>query len=158
MASRGKAKSVLAPINDLIQSLELTKAEGARLTTLTTDFLRKTKRLQVNDIINLSDKAVYKLAREFLETETTPGKGPTGSQYWPVDDDFPRGLTYISNPTRIVILVHHIMRNQRKNLVSVRRKHHRQAHPSIDNPEVDIEPGPSRTPGADSYTGFCPGE
>ena len=158
MATRRKAKSAVAPIKALIQRLELTQEEGARFKTLTTDFLKKTKGLQVNDIISLSDKALYGLARELLQTETTPGKGPTGSQYWPVDDDFPRSSAYISDPTRFVKLVRDIMRNQRKNMASTRRKQRRQNHPTIEHPGMDMEPGPSRAPGANMYAGLGRGE
>lgn len=158
MSSRGKARSALAPIKDLIQSLELNKVEGNRLTTLTMDFLRNTKKLQANDIIAMSDKTLYNLARELLETETTPGKGPTGSQYWPIDDSFRRTLTYAANPSRIIKLVSYIMRNQRKNLLNGRNRHHRQNPPSGGNHGHLVQAGPSSMADAVLQTAFEPGK
>ena len=142
MTRRGKAKSALAPIKDILLNLQLTKKEGARFRAATLNFMTKTKNLQVDDIIRLSEKGFYDLAREFLQTETTPGKGPTGSQYWPMDG-FQRTLTYAANPSSIVKPVSYIMRNQRKSLLSTRNRQRRQTLPNTENHELDIEPGPS---------------
>ena len=148
MTNRGKGRSPLAPIKDIIRTLELNNVEGARFTALTVDFLRKKKNLQVNDIIRLTDKKLYDLSRDLLETETTPGKGPTHSQYWPSDDTFRRTLTYAGNPSKIIQLVSYIMRNQRKNMKNVRSRQHRQTSSTVENPESGIHAGPSSGPGA----------
>ena len=106
----------------------------------------KKKGLGVDDIIRLGDSEFYNLARELLRTEMTPGKGQTGSQYWPADDEFRRSLTYVSNPSRVVRSVSDIMRNQRKNLLSARNKQRRQNPPTVEDHEPAAEPRPSSTP------------
>jgi hypothetical protein len=158
MPRGGKAKSGLAPIKDIIRSLELNEQEGPCFKALTLNFLTKTKKLQVNDIIDTSDRALYKLARELLETETTPGEGPTGFQYWPIDDTFRKALTYAANPSRIIKLVSYIMRNQRKNLLSARTRRRRQIPQSVENCEPETEAGPSSTAGANLDTDLEPGK
>jgi hypothetical protein len=149
MARRGKAKTSLAPLKDILNDLELNKREGNRFKKLTLDFLMKRKGLGVDDIIRLSDSEFYNLARELLRTEMTPGKGQTGSQYWPADDEFRRSLTYVSNPSRMIRSVSDIMRNQRKNLLSARNKQRRRNASIVEDREPTIEPGPSNTLGLD---------
>jgi hypothetical protein len=146
MPRRGKAKTSLAPLKDILHDLELNKREGIRFRKLTSDFLMKTKGLGVDGIIRLDDSEFYNLARELLRTETTPGKGQTGSQYWPADDEFRRSLTYISNPSRMIRAVSDIMRNQRKNLLSARSKQRRQNPSIVEDHEPAAEPEPSRIP------------
>jgi hypothetical protein len=107
----------------------------------------KRKGLGVDDIIRLSDSEFYSLARELLGTEMTPGKGQTGSQYWPADDEFRRSLTYASNPSKMIKSVSDIMRNQRKNLLSARNKQRRRNASIVEDREPTIEPGPSNTLG-----------
>jgi hypothetical protein len=148
MSPRGKAKTSLAPLKQILHDLELSKEEGVQFRQLTLDFLMKNKGLGVNDIIRLGDSEFYILARELLGTEMTPGMGPTGSQYWPADDEFRRTLTYVSNPSRVIRCVSNIMRNQRKNLLSTRTKQSRRNHSIVEDREATIEPGPSSTLGA----------
>lgn len=158
MPRRGKAKSVLAPMKDLFQSLELSRPEASLFKALTLDFLTKTKRLQDNEIIAALDRDFYKFARELLERETTPGKGPTGFQYWPIDDTFQRTLTYAANPTRIIKLVSYIMRNQRKTLLKARTRRRTQDLAGVENHEPENRPGPSRTAVAYLHTDNEPGK
>src|SRR3954454_2194044 len=147
MPRRGKAKTALAPLKDILNDLELSKGEGIRFKKLTLHFLTKKKGLGVDDIIRLGDAEIYNLARELLQTETTPGKGQTGSQYWPADDEFRRSLTYASNPSKMIRSVSDIMRNQRRNLLSARNKQLRQNPSNAEDHEPAIEPGPSSTLG-----------
>jgi hypothetical protein len=147
MPRRGKAKSALAPMKEIFRSLEMEKNEASFFKGLTFDFLMKTKKLQEDDIIAANDKVFYKLARELLEREITPGKGPTGSQYWPINDEFEKTLTYAADPTRIIKLVSFIMRNHRRNLLKARARRRRQNSANVENYEPESEPGTSRTSG-----------
>ena len=158
MPRRGKGKTSLAPIKDILNDLELNKREGVRFKKLTLNFLTKKKGLGVDDIIRLGDAEFYNLARELLRTEMTPGKGQTGSQYWPADDEFRRSLTYVSNPSKMIRSVSDIMRNQRKNLLSAQNKQRRQNPSIVENHEPAIEPGPSSTPGVGLQTDLEPGK
>jgi hypothetical protein len=157
MPRRGKGKTSLAPIKDILNDLELNKREGVRFKKLTLEFLTKKKGLGVDDIIRLGDAEFYNLARELLRTEMTPGKGQTGSQYWPADDEFHRSLTYVSNPSKMIRSVSDIMRNQRKNLRSARNKERRQNPSVFEDHEPAIELGPSGTPGVSLQPDFEPG-
>jgi hypothetical protein len=157
MARRGKGKTSLAPIKDILNELELNRREGIRFKKLTLDFLTKKKGLGVDDIIRSTDAEFYNLARELLRTEMTPGRGQTGSRYWPADDEFHRSLTYVSNPSRIIQSVCDIMRNQRKNLLSARNKQQRQNPSIVEDHDPAIEPGPSSTPGVGLQNDLEPG-
>ena len=157
MPRRGKGKTSLAPIKDILNDLELNKREGVRFKKLTLDFLTKKKGLGVDDIIRLGDGEFYNLARELLRTEMTPGKGQTGFQYWPADDEFRRTLTYVSNPSRVIRSVSGIMRNQRKNLLSARNKQRRQNLSIVEDHGPATEPGPSSTPTVGFQTDLEPG-
>ena len=146
MPRRGKAKASLAPLKEILHDLELNKREAIQFRKLTLDFLMKKKSLGVDDIIRLGDTEFHNLARELLTTEMTPGKGQTGSQYWPADDEFRRSLTYISNPWKVIRSVSDIMRNQRKSLLSARTKRRRQNLSIVEDHEPAAEPGPSSAP------------
>lgn len=145
MPRQGKGRNNLAPIKDITRNLELKDEEGPRFKTLALDFLRKTKKLKRNDIIATDNKAFHNLAREFLESETSHGKGPIGYQYWPIDDTFERTLTYASNPSHIINLVSLIMINHKRNLLDARKRLARQANQSAQNREPEVQPGPSST-------------
>ena len=157
MPRRGKGKTSLAPIKDILNDLELNKREGIRFRKLTLNFLTKKKGLGEDDIIRLGDAEFYNLARELLRTEMTPGKGQTGSQYWPADDEFHRSLTYVSNPSKVIRSVSDIMRNQRKSLLSARSKQRRQNPSIVEGHEPAIGPGPSSTPGVSLQPDLEPG-
>src|SRR5436309_1962261 len=132
MPRRGKANGRLAPMKEIIEKLQLTKQESSRLRHLSLNFLKETKKLQEDEIIRLSEHDFHPLAREFLQRETTPGKGPTGEQYWPMDGSR-RPLTYASNPSVIIKLVGGLMRNQRKSLITARSKQVRQNRPNEED-------------------------
>ena len=158
MPRHGKARSSLAPMKDIIRSLQLDEKEGPRFKASTRHFLEKTKKLQDNDLLDISEGAFHRLAREFLEKETTPGMGPTWSQYWPIDEDFKKTLAYESNPTKIIKLVSYIMRAQRKNLLKARNRRRRQNAQSVDAQGYVCEPGPSLGKGAGLPTDNGPGK
>jgi hypothetical protein len=159
MPRQGKARSGIAPIKDITQTLELKDEEGPLFKNLALNFLKKTKKLKRNDIIGIDDRAFYDLAREFLETETSPGKGPTGQQYWPIDDDtFERTLTYVANPSHIVRHVSNIMLNHKRNLLATRKRRVRQANQSAQNSEPGCYSGPSSAPGPALETELEPGK
>jgi hypothetical protein len=158
MPRRGKARIALAPIREIAQNLELTRQEGKRLKALTLKFLRKTKKLSVDDIIQLGDDDdFYDLAREFLATETTPSRGPTGSEFWPIDH-FGKSLTYVANPSKVIELVSYIMRNQRKNLLSEENRRQRQNVAGVENNEPPTEAGQSNMEGANVQTNLQEGK
>jgi hypothetical protein len=146
MPRRGKAKASLAPLKEILHDLELNKREAIQFRKLTLNFLMKNKGLGVDDIIRLGDSEFYNLARELLRTEMTPGKGQTGSQYWPADDEFRKSLTYVSNPSKVIRSVSDIMRNQRKSLLSARTKQRRQNLSIVEDHGPAAEPGPSNAP------------
>jgi len=146
MPRRGKAKTSLAPLKDILHDLELNKREAIQFRKLTLDFLMKKKGFGADDIIRLGDSEFHNLARELLRTEMTPGKGQTGSQYWPADDEFRKSLTYVSNPSKVIRSVSDIMRNQRKSLLSARSKQRRQNLSIAEDHEPAAEHGPINTP------------
>jgi hypothetical protein len=151
MPRRGKERSALAPIKEIVQSLELTQQEGRRLRALTLKFLKKTKKLLTDDIIRLKDDDFYDLAREFLATETTPRKGPTGSEFWPIDQ-FGKALAYEPNRPKVIKHVSYIMRNQRKNLLSEENRRRRENPAGVENNEPPTEAGQSNMAGANPQT------
>lgn len=152
MARRGKAKRTLAPIKEIMQILQLDAEERRRFKALSLHFLTKKKRLTEQDIVTLPEKAFYDLARDLLETETTPGKGPTYTEYWPVDDDFQKTLTYAADPTKVIKHVQYIMLNQRKNMLKADTLRRRDDRTRGTLHQREKHAGPSRPAGSHSPT------
>lgn len=157
MPRQGKARNGLASIKDITRTLELGEEEGRHFKILVLDFLLKKRKLKHNDIIATADHTFRDLAREFLESETSPGKGPTANQYWPIDDTFERTLTYAANPSYIVTLVSHIMLNHKKNLLDARKRRSRKERQRTQNRELEDQPGPSTAAGTGLEIDLEPG-
>ncbi len=117
MSTRGKAKSSIAPIREIVKSLQLAPNEQIKLPFLTRKFLTDTKSLTSEAIKRLSGQTLTEHAEEFLRSEPAIGKGPIGLEFWPTDN-LEKELTYSNHVDRkkIVRLVKYIMLNQRNNL------------------------------------------